>query len=199
MMDIQKERKAFNKEFGADDSDSKLPFGDGIESSAALKCNWLGWKKRAELEYRNNPETIEISGLETISKLCKFADKYDMAGCTFTEIVERIFEDLNQTQVPEGFVLVPKSEIGHYYYDESEGMYIDEPDHFLTDLDIGEAQEVKCRDYFDLPSKYAAKVWDEDNQDVGTWELFDTEAEANNVAEHCKAMIEAQDQSNDPI
>lgn len=99
--------------------------------------------------------------------------------------------------VPEGFVLVPKSEIGHYYYDESEGMYIDEPDHFLTDLDIGEAQEVKCRDYFDLPSKYAAKVWDEDNQDVGTWEFFNTETEANNVAAHCKAMIEAQEQSHD--
>ena len=99
--------------------------------------------------------------------------------------------------VPEGFVLVPKSEIGHYYYDESEGMYIDEPDHFLTDLDIGEAQEVKCRDYFDLPSKYAAKIWDENNQDVGTWGIFDTEAEANNVAAHCKAMIEAQEQSHD--
>ena len=99
--------------------------------------------------------------------------------------------------VPEGFVLVPKSEIGHYYYDESEGMYIDEPDHFLTDLDIGEAQEVKCRDYFDLPSKYAAKIWDENNQDVGTWGIFDTEAEANNVAAHCKAMIEAQEQSHE--
>mgnify|MGYP003613127278 CR=1 FL=1 len=99
--------------------------------------------------------------------------------------------------VPEGFVLVQKSEIGHYYYDESEGMYIDEPDHFLTDLDVGEAQEVKCRDYFDLPSKYAAKIWDENNQDVGTWGIFDTEAEANNVAAHCKAMIEAQEQSHE--
>ena len=102
-----------------------------------------------------------------------------------------------KAQVPDGFILVPKSEIGHYYYDESEGMYIDEPDHFLTDLDIGEAQEVKCRDYFDLPSKYAAKIWDENNQDVGTWGIFDTEAEANNVAAHCKAMIEAQEQSHE--
>ena len=104
---------------------------------------------------------------------------------------------INFSKPHEGFVLVEKSEIGHYYYDESEGMYIDEPDHFLTDLDIGEAQEVKCRDYFDLPSKYAAKVWDEDNQDVGTWEFFNTETEANNVAAHCKAMNEAQEQSHE--
>ena len=108
-----------------------------------------------------------------------------------------LWKEAKAQAVPEGFVLVPKSEIGHYYYDESEGMYIDEPDHFLTDLDIGEAQEVKCRDYFDLPSKYAAKIWDENNQDVGTWGIFDTEAEANNVAAHCKAMIEAQEQSHD--
>ena len=146
-----------------------------------------------------NPEKIEIEGLKTIHKLCNFGAEHNMEGCSFTEIIERMFVELQaaKSQAPEGFVLVPKSEIGHYYYDESEGMYIDEPDHFLTDLDIGEAQEVKCRDYFDLPSKYAAKIWDENNQDVGTWGIFDTEAEANNVAAHCKAMIEAQEQSHE--
>ena len=146
-----------------------------------------------------NPEKIEIEGLKTIHKLCNFGAEHNMEGCSFTEIIERMFVELQaaKSQAPEGFVLVPKSEIGHYYYDESEGMYIDEPDHFLTDLDIGEAQEVKCRDYFDLPSKYAAKIWDENNQDVGTWGIFDTEAEANNVAAHYKAMIEAQEQSHE--
>ena len=127
-------------------------------------------------------------------------DIYEENGEFFNVEVKmayELFQAVKQQATPEGFVLVPKSEIGHYYYDESEGMYIDEPDHFLTDLDVGEAQEVKCRDYFDLPSKYAAKIWDEDNQDVGTWEFFDTEVEANNVAAHCKAMIEAQEQSHD--
>ena len=102
-----------------------------------------------------------------------------------------------QQAVPEGFVLVLKSEIGHYFYDESEGMYIDDPDCFLTDLDIGEVKKVECRDYFDLPSKYAAKIWDEDNQDIGTWGFFDTEVEAKNVAAQCKAMIEAQQSSEE--
>ena len=140
-------------------------------------------------------------------RLGRGVQTFEMGMKSFMAEVKKLYEAdfieiatvcVDQAQaVPEDFVLVPKSEIGHYYYDESEGMYIDEPDHFLTDLDIGEAQEVKCRDYFDLPSKYAAKVWDEDNQDVGAWKFFDTEVEANNVATHCKAMIEVQEQSHD--
>lgn len=45
VMDIQKERELFNKEFGIDDADTFPAFSGGIENSAALKCNWLGWKK----------------------------------------------------------------------------------------------------------------------------------------------------------
>lgn len=101
-MDIQKEKEAFNKEFGIDDADTFPAFSGGIENSAALKCNWLGWKKRAEFEYRENPETIEIDGLKTIHKLCKFADEHNMEGCSFTEIVERMFDELAKAQaVPE--------------------------------------------------------------------------------------------------
>ncbi|QGR76222.1 hypothetical protein FOB21_04545 [Acinetobacter lwoffii] len=97
-----------------------------------MKCNWLGWKKRAEFEYRENPETIEIDGLKTIHKLCKFGADHNMEGCTFTEIVERMFSKIEQMKtqvntldemllnqgealaqakaqaVPEGFVVVAK-------------------------------------------------------------------------------------------
>lgn len=97
-MDIQKEREAFNKEFGIDDADTFPAFSGGIENSAALKCNWLGWKKRAEFEYRENPETIKIDGLKTIHKLCKFGADHNMGGCTFTEIVERMFDEIVKAQ-----------------------------------------------------------------------------------------------------
>ena len=43
-----------------------------------------------------NPETIEIEGLKTIHKLCKFADEHNMEGCTFTEIVERMFSKIEK-------------------------------------------------------------------------------------------------------
>lgn len=100
-MEINKEREeraAFDKEFGVSEINMFASNDENLNQSLVLKCNWLGWKKRAELEYRNNPETIEVSGLDTIKKLCKFADKHDMAGCTFTEIVERMFDELNENQ-----------------------------------------------------------------------------------------------------
>lgn len=48
-----------------------------------------------------NPEKIEIEGLKTIHKLCKFGAAHNMEGCTFTEIVERMFSKIEQmkTQV----------------------------------------------------------------------------------------------------
>jgi len=57
-----------------------------------------------------NPEKIEIEGLKTIHKLCKFGVEHNMEGCSFTEIVERMFVELAKAKsdaVPEGFVLVP--------------------------------------------------------------------------------------------
>lgn len=43
-----------------------------------------------------NPEVIEIEGLKTIHKLCKFGADRNMEGCSFTEIVERMFDDLKK-------------------------------------------------------------------------------------------------------
>ena len=80
-----------------------------------------------------NPNKIEIEGLKTIHKLCNFGAEHDMEGCSFTEIVERMFSKiekmkaqvdtldemlLNQGKalakaqaVPEGFVLVEKTKL----------------------------------------------------------------------------------------
>ena len=45
-----------------------------------------------------NPEKIEIAGLKTIHKLCKFGADHNMEGCTFTEIVEHMFDELAKAQ-----------------------------------------------------------------------------------------------------
>ena len=56
-----------------------------------------------------NPNKIEIEGLKTIHKLCNFGADHNMEGCSFTEIVERMFDELAKAKaVLEGFVLVPK-------------------------------------------------------------------------------------------
>ncbi|USI87772.1 hypothetical protein LZ086_07065 [Acinetobacter johnsonii] len=63
-----------------------------------------------------NPEKIEIAGLKTIHKLCKFGADNNMEGCTFTEIVERMFDELAKAQaVPEGFVWMPKEPTQNIY------------------------------------------------------------------------------------
>lgn len=50
-----------------------------------------------------NPEIIRIEGLKTIHKLCKFGAEHNLESCSFTEIVERMFEELEsvKAQVPE--------------------------------------------------------------------------------------------------
>ncbi|MEG0132178.1 MAG: hypothetical protein RR677_11985 [Acinetobacter sp.] len=45
-----------------------------------------------------NPNKIEIEGIKTIHKLCKFGADHKMEGCSFTEIVERIFDELAKAQ-----------------------------------------------------------------------------------------------------
>ncbi|WP_151832023.1 hypothetical protein [Acinetobacter ursingii] len=97
--------------------------------------------------------------------------------------VEALKAKLEKVESGE-FVVVPKSEIGNYYFDDSECIYIDEPDSFLSELDVGEVCEVKRRDYFDLPTQYAAKVFiDIDNIE---WRLFESKLEAEIAANECK-------------
>jgi hypothetical protein len=53
----------------------------------------------------SNPETIEIHDLSTIHKLCKFGADHSMEGCSFTEIVERMFAELAKAQEARSVIL----------------------------------------------------------------------------------------------
>jgi hypothetical protein len=96
--------------------------------------------------------------------------------------------------VPEGFVLVPVKEIKTWYLDDSENIYREDPD-WLCDISIGEVVEVEHRVSYELDQDpvFAAIQWDEKNSDVGYYETFKSKAEAEKVAAHCKAMVEAQE------
>ena len=89
----------------------------------------------AQESLMENPEKIEIAGLKTIHKLYNFGADHNMEGCTFTEIVDRMFSKIEQMKtqvntldemllnqgealaqakaqaVPEGFVLVDKHQL----------------------------------------------------------------------------------------
>ena len=64
-----------------------------------------------------NPTKIEIEGLKTIHKLCKFGADHNMEGCSFAEIVERMFDELQQARkvaVSDGFVLINKESLAFH-------------------------------------------------------------------------------------
>ena len=95
----------------------------------------------AQESLMENPEKIEIAGLKTIHKLCNFGADHNMEGCTFTEIVERMFSKIEQMKtqvntldemllnqgealaqakaqaVPEGFVLLPIKDAKFFSHD----------------------------------------------------------------------------------
>ena len=198
-MDIKKELKAFKKEFGIDDADTFPAFSGGIEGSAVLKCNWLGWKKRAELECKENPETIEIDGLKTIHKLCKFGADHNMDGCSFTEIIERMFRELKKAQaVPEGFVLVPKSDLEswHLWDGDSDNMYRDHySESICDDVELGAVFEIDAKMAFKVAPIYVVPIYSD--SDDYEYEEFESEELAKKAAADNKAMIEAQEQSHD--
>lgn len=93
----------------------------------------------------------------------------------------------------KGCVVVSKDQTEDWYLDDNANMWITEPDEWLCDLYVGEVQSVEHKEYLITKSDtlYAAIVWDDENQDSGTWEFFKTEEEAEKAAAHCKAMLEA--------
>ncbi|MEX5287021.1 hypothetical protein [Acinetobacter towneri] len=101
--------------------------------------------------------------------------------------------------IPDGFVLVPRKSIEHWYLDEGEYLWMDEPDNWLCDMDVGDVQEVEHKEYIVTESNtlYATKIWDDENQDVSSWEFFNSKDDAEKAAEYCKAMIENQGQNHD--
>ena len=108
--------------------------------------------------------------------------------------------------VPEGFVLVEKKNTEDWYLDDFEGMYWDHDgiDGSLCELDIGQVQAVEHKEYLITESNtlYAAKIWDDANDQVDCWQFFKTKDEAEKAAAYCKKKfndepVEAQEQSND--
>ena len=173
-----------------------------------------------------NPEKIEIAGLKTIHKLCNFGADHNMEGCTFTEIVDRMFSKIEQMKtqvntldemllnqgealaqakaqakaqaVPEGFVLVPKENISCYWQDN------DEPENFCNssnDWDcLGDGID---KDQIMIVNKHTqANISTE--KFYGAWKLIETSYGTRwkfelfkSESEAKQAMIEAQEPAND--
>ena len=153
----------------------------------------------------------EREAFEATSPFSIYMNKVERDGNKYTPIY---YKDLDYAQilsfgwlawqaataqaVPEGFVLVPVKEIKTWYLDDSEGIYREDPE-WLCDIPVGEVVEVEHRVSYELDQDpvFAAIQWDKENSDVGYYETFKSKVEAEKVAAHCKAMIEAQEPAND--
>jgi len=158
----------------------------------------------AQESVMENPEKIEIAGLKTIHKLCNFGADRNMEGCTFTEIVERMFDELAKAQaVPEGFVLVPKENISCYWQDN------DEPENFCSNesdfdclgdcIDLGEIMEINKFTQAHVNKEILFGTWFAEAVDPTEKANFfvGTHAECLEIVAKNKAMIEAQEPAND--
>ena len=140
----------------------------------------------AETYYFDNEQQEELEML--VAKCMKLGELYE----------RKKWQAAKAQAVPEGFVLAPVKEIKTRYLDDVESIYREDPD-WLCDISIGEVVEVEHRVSYELDQDpvFAAIQWDEENGDVGYYETFKSKAEAEKVAAHCKAMVEAQEPAND--
>ena len=166
-----------------------------------------------------NPNKIEIEGLKTIHKLCNFGAEHDMEGCSFTEIVERMFSKIKsmQTQVntldemllnqgdalaeakaqavQEGFVLLEKKGLRDTYYWDGCEYVVDHPSEYEMELERGEIVTLEKWQRTKETNVYCANIFsDEDNFELVQ---FDSLEEAEKAVAANKTMIEAQEQSHD--
>lgn len=141
-------------------------------------------------EFRDLVFKPEINAFDSNYLSSRFIDKINFGWSAWQAKAQAI---------PDGFVLVPRKSIEHWYLDEGEYLWMDEPDNWLCDMDVGDVQEVEHKEYIVTESNtlYATKVWDDENQDVSSWEFFNSKDDAEKAAEYCKAMIEARDKNNE--
>lgn len=135
-----------------------------------------------------NPETIEIHGLKTIHKLCKFGAENNMEGCTFTEIVERMFLELKKL---EGCVVVPESELTNTFYWPDSDYVVDCPFDYDFELDKGEIQVIEKWQRTKSTKIYFANIYkDEESFEITEFQSLE---EAQEAVKENNAYLESEE------
>ncbi|MHA3051860.1 hypothetical protein [Acinetobacter sp. ANC 4640] len=101
MIDLDKERIAFDEEFGVSNFNILQTNDENLNDSLVLKCNWMGWKKCAESKQAEIDELK--SQLDTEKSLRSMSEHLNH---TKQLEIDELKSKLEATQVPEGFVLI---------------------------------------------------------------------------------------------
>ena len=184
-----------NKDYLYEDDTVKCWCGQtGVIETDGQGHAWCNWDEKAVSEW----DKFNIYYRQKYPEYWGLLPKANHQACSHHEELFNSWVTAKSQAVPEGFVLVPVKEIKTWYLDDSENIYREDPE-WLCDIPVGEVVEVEHRVSYELDQDpvFAAIQWDEENSDVGYYETFKSKAEAEKVAAHCKAMVEAQEQSHD--
>ena len=145
-------------------------------------------------------ENVDVSSIKF--KVGSASEGYESPDMEFGKLIDLALKGLEEakTQVPEGFVLVPKENITHFYQDN------DEPENCCLDasgfdslgdcINDGEVMLVNKFTQANISKQQMFGAWCACDPKpltrfIKEFKLFDTQEEAE------KAMIEAQEPAND--
>lgn len=196
MTDLNKERKAFEaiKEIQDSIRREQLIFNTKLgcyTKKSGKMCVSANWTNGAWFVFERKAKAQAVQQSFEIGRL---KDR-------ITELLDErqdLYAQINNDQaVPDTHVLVEKKNTEDWYLDEDECMWFDHDgiDNSLCDLDAGQVQAIKHKEYLITESNtlFATKVWDEANEQIGSWDFFKTKEEAEKAATHCKAMVKASE------
>ena len=94
-------------------------------------------------------EDKDFAALPEVAKLYQACKERDLtiAEREYLKGARDAWQASKAQAVPNGFVLVPKKSIEHWYLDEGEYLWMDEPDNWLCDMDVGDVQEVEHKEH----------------------------------------------------
>ena len=96
MIDLNKEREVFDKEFGVADFNMFASNDENLEQSMVLKCNWLGWKACAE------QKQSEINELNAKLEAAQVPEGFVLVPKEFNEkLAEKMAAEMVNKPIPE--------------------------------------------------------------------------------------------------
>lgn len=135
---------------------------------------------------------LEYVSDRTASEWFSWRNRAALAQEEITELKQKL-EKLESGK----FTLIENKKLTTWYLDEPEGMYwdFDGIDGAFSNLDGGQVIKVERLRNFTVPEVYVTRTWEDG--DVGYWKEYATKEEAEKVAKHCKAMIEAVEKEHE--
>lgn len=196
MIDLEKEREAFEINW--------LSLGGKLDNFEYTTDQMYSLSKEASKKLSEQDKLISIMIInQSWSYWLNFARSNQ---AEITELKQQLSEahasraswvEYSQKVESGEFTLIENKKLTTWYLDEQDGMYwdFDGIDGGFSNLDAGEVVTVERLRNFTVPDVYVTRPWEDG--DVGFWKEYATKEEAEKIAQHCKAMIEAVEKDHE--